>query len=353
VTSAPIVSVDVEKILSSNQYTWLVTGAAGFIGSNLCEFLVRQNQRVVGLDNLATGHLHNVEDVKKIAAELGRTKNFSFQTGDITEPSTCDAVVTNVDFVLHQAALGSVPRSLKTPLVTHKANVDGFVCMLNASASAGVKRFVYASSSSVYGDSGELPKVESRTGSLLSPYAATKAVNELYADVFQRCYGIECVGLRYFNVFGKRQDPNGPYAAVIPKWLLALLHNQPLVVNGDGSTSRDFCYIDNVVQANVKAALRTESLDRSSVVNVAYGEQTSLLELAEMLRNGLAMAKGVPTADLQSLIEHRDFRAGDVRHSLANILQAKELFGYMPTHSLSEGLIDTCRWYLKNQERLL
>jgi UDP-N-acetylglucosamine/UDP-N-acetylgalactosamine 4-epimerase len=344
---------DLPSVLTKNQWHWLVTGAAGFIGSNLCEYLVRNNQRVTAFDNLATGHLHNIQDVQQIAAQLNRTALFKFIQGDATVYSDAKSAATGVDFVLHQAALGSVPRSIKTPLASHNANVDGFINIIDASVNAKVKRFVYASSSSVYGDSAELPKVEERTGSLLSPYAATKAINETYASVFQRCYGIECVGLRYFNVFGRRQDPNGPYAAVIPKWLLALLQDEPLIINGDGQTSRDFCYIDNVVQANIRAALFQSALPEATALNIAFGDQTDLNRLASMLRQGLANAQGVGVETLTAPVQYRDFRAGDVRHSLASIAKAKAQIGYQPTHSLAQGLVETCSWYLSNRERLL
>jgi UDP-N-acetylglucosamine/UDP-N-acetylgalactosamine 4-epimerase len=338
--------------LTQQRLNWVVTGAAGFIGSNLCEYLVRNNQKVTGFDNLATGHLHNIEDVREIASRLNRSELFKFIKGDITNFSECEAVVTGADVLLHQAALGSVPRSIKTPLLSHAANVDGFINILNACVQANVKRFVYASSSSVYGDSPTLPKVEDQIGNLLSPYAATKAINETYAAVFQRCYGIECVGLRYFNVFGKRQDPHGPYAAVIPRWLSAILEHRPLVINGDGLTSRDFCYIENVIQANVLAGINPMRSDRAEAFNVAFGEQTSLSTLAKLLKLGLASAMNIDADQLTAPIIHSDFRSGDIRHSLANIEKAKIHFGYDPTHSLAQGLIETCSWYLQNRERL-
>jgi UDP-N-acetylglucosamine/UDP-N-acetylgalactosamine 4-epimerase len=336
----------------SHQKHWLVTGAAGFIGSNLCEFLLKSGQRVTAMDNYLTGHPHNIVDIQKVAADLGASNNFTFLEADIRKFEDCTRAVQNIDVVLHQAALGSVPRSINNPIASHEVNVDGFLNMLKASVDGSIKRFVYASSSSVYGDSPDLPKVESKTGNILSPYAATKAINELYASVFQRNYGIQCIGLRYFNVFGRRQDPNGPYAAVIPKWLSALLSNTPVIINGDGLTSRDFCYIDNVIQANIRAALAPLSEPKAEVFNIAFGEKTELNELAAMLRSGLARAMNVPIEQLTSPIQHSDFRAGDIRHSLASTQAAKALLGYDPKHSLADGLTETCSWYLDHKDRL-
>jgi UDP-N-acetylglucosamine/UDP-N-acetylgalactosamine 4-epimerase len=328
---------------------WLVTGAAGFIGSNLCVALLEAGQKVVGLDNFETGHRDNVRDIEDVAAAQAQA-SFRFIEGDIRDAEVCNQACQGVTRVLHQAALGSVPRSIKTPLLTHAANVDGFINMLNAAVTAKVKRFVYASSSSVYGDSPDLPKVESKTGAVLSPYAATKAINELYAGVFQRTYGIECVGLRYFNVFGPRQDPRGAYAAVIPKWAAALMDGEPVVVNGDGSTSRDFCYVGNAVQANLHAALTPDLPPSAQVFNVAFGQQTTLLELANAMREELGLAMG--RAELTMNLQHQDFRAGDIRHSLADIAHAQRLLRYAPEVSIAQGLRLAMPWYVKNRKRL-
>lgn len=304
--------------------TWLVTGAAGFIGSHLVETLLRDGETVVGFDNFATGHQRNLDDAVKRG---GNAERFRFINGDITDLAACGQACSGVDYVLHQAALGSVPRSIERPLDTHRANVDGFINMLVAARDAKVKRFVYASSSSVYGDDPGLPKIEARTGRVLSPYAATKQINETYARVFERTYGLETAGLRYFNVFGPRQDPNGAYAAVMPRWFAALQKGEDCVINGDGSTSRDFCFVKNVVQANVKAA--TAPGASNEVYNVAYGGKTSLLELYEMISARL----GVKRAPV-----FKPFRAGDIKDSQADISLAQTKLGYAPTHSVAQGL---------------
>ena len=301
---------------------WLVTGAAGFIGSHLTESLLKLNQTVVGLDNYSTGFASNIEDVRNQISPLQR-RSFRMIEGDITRPADCRKACRGVDYVLHQAALGSVPRSFKTPLQTHLANTTGFLEILLAAQSANVKRVVYASSSSVYGDEKTLPKKESRTGTPLSPYAVSKAVDELYAGVFRTGYGQEIVGLRYFNVFGPRQDPNGPYAAVIPQWIQALLKDQKTQVYGDGKTSRDFCYVANAVQANLLAATSDQGLGRT--YNVAAGARTTLRQLHRLLRK-LTGAKDCP--------QHCAFREGDVRHSLADISLAKRELAFRPTHTL-------------------
>ena len=316
---------------------WLVTGGAGFIGSHLVETLLREGQTVVALDSLVTGYQRNVDDAVKRAGE-GAAARFTFLRGDITSLESCQAACAGVDYVLHQAALGSVPRSIALPLDSHRANVDGFMNMLIAARDAKVKRFVFASSSSVYGDDPTLPKVESRTGRVLSPYAATKHINEVYASVFQRTYGIETIGLRYFNVFGPRQDPNGAYAAVIPKWMAALVEGQRCLINGDGSTSRDFCFVSNAVQANVRAALTQTEGATDCVYNVAVGGKTSLLELYELIRERLAR-KRPAVASLQPVFQ--PFRAGDIKDSQADISRAKEKLGYAPTHSVAQGLDET------------
>jgi UDP-N-acetylglucosamine/UDP-N-acetylgalactosamine 4-epimerase len=323
---------------------WLVTGAAGFIGSNIVEALLRLNQRVVGLDNFATGHRRNLTEVRSLVTP-SQWERFSFIAGDIEDLRTCQRACRGIDYVSHQAALGSVPRSLQEPLASHASNVTGFLHMLEAARQAGVKRFVYASSSAIYGDHPALPKVESVIGKPLSPYAVTKFANELYADVFGRCYGTESIGLRYFNVFGPRQDPEGPYAAVIPKWVAAMILNRPVVINGDGNTSRDFCYVANAVQANLLAA--TTKLPRAvnQIYNVALNERTSLNELYRLLRDQLA-PHYPHLRDARPV--HRDFRAGDVRHSQADIGRAKRLLGFRPTHRIAQGLEAALAWYRQN-----
>jgi UDP-N-acetylglucosamine 4-epimerase len=335
--------------LAEQPATWLITGCAGFVGSNLLETLLRLNQRVVGLDNFATGHQRNLDEVQA-SVTPEQWANFMFIRGDIQVLEDCQrAMVWNVggqtqgvEYVLHQAALGSVPRSIEDPIRTNAHNIDGFLNMLVASRDAKVKRFVYAASSSTYGDHPGLPKVEDRIGKPLSPYAVTKLVNELYADVFGRVYGLQSVGLRYFNIVGKRQDPNGPYAAVIPKWIASLLKNEPVFINGDGETSRDFCYIDNAVQANLLAATTTNPEAVNQVYNVAVGDRTTLNQLFEMIVANLA-DYGCPTT---TKAQYRDFRAGDVRHSMADVGKARTLLGYEPTHRIGEGLKEAIGWYV-------
>jgi len=322
---------------------WLVTGAAGFIGSNLVESLLRLGQSVTGLDNFATGRPANLEDVR-VAVGSAAWERFRFVEGDIRDLETCRDGVDGVEVVLHQAALGSVPRSILDPLSSHGANVDGFVNMLVAARDAGVRRFVYAGSSSTYGDEPNLPKVEDRIGQPLSPYAATKLVNEVYAGVFQRVYGLSCVGLRYFNVFGPRQDPQGPYAAVIPRWIDSLLSGAPCVINGDGQTSRDFCYVENVVQANLLAA--TAESAGSGVFNIAAGGRMTLLELHDVLRDWLLRNRGVESP----APVFAPFRPGDVRHSLADIGRARRELGYEPTYDARAGLERTMEWYVARAE---
>ena len=322
--------------------TWLVTGVAGFIGSNLAEALLHLDQHVIGLDNFATGHKKNLAQVE---ASVGpeRWARFRFTNGDICAPDTCRSVCQGVDYVLHQAALGSVPRSLEDPLSTHAANNTGFLNMLLAARDARVKRFVYAASSSTYGDHPGLPKVEDVIGKPLSPYAVTKLVDELYADVFGRCYGMESIGLRYFNIFGRRQDPAGAYAAVVPKWVASMIHNEPVHINGDGETSRDFCYIDNVIQANLLAATSQHAEAANQVYNVAVGDRTTLNQLFDAIR--VLLAPRFPhLADYKPV--YRDFRAGDVRHSLADISKARSRLGYAPSHRIGEGLGEAMDWYV-------
>ncbi|MBE2252276.1 MAG: SDR family oxidoreductase [Myxococcus sp.] len=315
-------------------HRWLVTGAAGFIGSHLVEQLLSRGQRVVGLDNFATGKQQNLDEAVAKAGP-GAKERFSFTEGDITSLETCQQACAGVDFVLHQAALGSVPRSIKDPLASHRANVDGFVNMLVAARDAKVKRFVFASSSSVYGDDPTLPKVEARTGRVLSPYAATKLVNELYASVFERTYGLQTVGLRYFNVFGPRQDPNGPYAAVIPKWMASLYGGEAPELNGDGTTSRDFCFVLNAVQANLRGALAPGDDVSDTVYNVAVGDRTSLTQLYALIRERVAKTRP-EVKDLAP--RHQPFRPGDIKDSQADTTRARERLGYAPTHTIAQGL---------------
>ncbi|MBK6602130.1 MAG: Vi polysaccharide biosynthesis UDP-N-acetylglucosaminuronic acid C-4 epimerase TviC [Betaproteobacteria bacterium] len=328
--------------LVANPRRWLVTGSAGFIGSHLVESLLRLDQTVVGLDNFATGHRRNIDEVEAGVTAVQRARH-RFIEGDIRDLAACRDACAGVDVVLHQAALGSVPRSLADPITTNATNVDGFLNMLVAARDAGVSRFVYAASSSTYGDHPALPKVEDLIGRPLSPYAVTKLVNELYADVFARCYGLQTIGLRYFNVFGERQDPEGAYAAVIPRWVRALLTGEEVVINGDGETSRDFCYVGNAVQANLLAATTTDVAAINQIYNVAVDDRTSLNRLFEMLREELARTE----PDVAGRVPvHRDFRPGDVRHSQADICKARRLLGYEPAHRLVEGLRIAMPWYV-------
>jgi UDP-N-acetylglucosamine/UDP-N-acetylgalactosamine 4-epimerase len=328
---------EVEDALRAAPRTWLVTGAAGFIGSNLVERLLELGQQVVGLDNLATGNEENLAGFS--APESG---GFRFVHGDICDPDACNDALAGVDVVLHQAALGSVPRSIADPLATHRANVDGFLTLLLAARDAGVGRFVYAASSSTYGDHPALPKVEDAIGRPLSPYAVTKQVGELYAGVFHRVYGMETIGLRYFNVFGRRQDPQGPYAAVIPRWVGNLLEGRPCRINGDGENSRDFCYIDNVLQANLLAATAVDPAVLGQVYNVAYGQRTTLNELFVLIRD--AVARHRPDA-ADAVPEHGPPAPGDVRHSLADLGKIQRVLGYRPTRDVRSGLEEAVDWY--------
>jgi UDP-N-acetylglucosamine 4-epimerase len=328
--------------LQSEPHSWLITGVAGFIGSNLLETLLKLNQNVVGLDNFATGHQRNLNEVKTLVSPT-QWANFSFINGDICNLAGCQKAVMGVDYVLHQAALGSVPRSVTDPIASNATNISGFLNMLVAARDAKVKRFVYAASSSTYGDHPALPKIEDTIGKPLSPYAVTKYVNELYADVFGKTYGLQSIGLRYFNVFGPRQDPNGAYAAVIPKWISSMIKNEPIYINGDGETSRDFCFVNNAVQANLLAATVQMPEAVNQVYNVAVGGRTTLNELYAQLKS-----------KLESLYPHltdaspvyRDFRAGDVRHSLADISKAIANLGYAPTQRVSQGLDLAMPWYI-------
>ncbi len=326
--------------LKQNPKIWLITGVAGFIGSNLLETLLKLDQRVVGLDNFATGHQYNLDEVQSLV-KAEQWNNFTFIQGDIRNLEDCQKACTNVDYVLHQAALGSVPRSIADPIMTNSANITGFLNMLVAARDARVSSFTYAASSSTYGDHPALPKVEENIGKPLSPYAVTKYVNELYAEVFARTYGFKSIGLRYFNVFGKRQDPNGAYAAVIPKWTAAMIVGDDIYINGDGETSRDFCFIENTVQANILAATTQNDDAKNQVYNVAVGDRTTLNDLfnaikAALHENGVTYTKE-PV--------YRDFRAGDVRHSQASIEKIKNLLGYQPEFVISQGIDHAMPWY--------
>ncbi len=341
--SHPAKYQQVRRHLMERQYHWLITGVAGFIGSALLEALLRLNQKVTGLDNFSTGYQDNLDQVSKAVGQRA-WQNFQLITGDIREPEDCLRACKGVDYVLHEAALGSVPRSIDDPVLTNANNITGFLNMLVACRDSGVKRVVYAASSSTYGDHPDLPKVEAVIGKPLSPYAVTKYVNELYADVFARCYGMESIGLRYFNVFGPRQDQNGAYASVIPQWIGAMTNDQPVNINGDGDTSRDFCFIDNVVQANLLAALTDDPQAVNQIYNVALNERTSLNELHELLNSLLA---DIFPGLRQHQPRHLPFRAGDVRHSQADISKASALLGFEPTHRLRDGLIETLNWHKK------
>ncbi len=334
----------VKASLKAQPRTWLITGVAGFIGSNLLENLLRLDQRVIGLDNFATGYSRNLEDVRGLV-DPQQWQRFSFIEGDIRNLDSCMLACEGVDYVLHQAALGSVPRSLADPVTSNATNISGFLNMLVAARDSEVKSFTYAASSSTYGDHPALPKVEANIGKPLSPYAVTKLVNELYADVFARSYGFTTIGLRYFNVFGCRQDPNGAYAAVIPKWTASLIEGEPVFINGDGETSRDFCYVANAVQANILASVTTDSAARNQVYNVAVGDRTTLNQLYGLLRDGL-LAEGV-SSDARPT--YRDFRLGDVRHSQADISKAQRLLGYEPSHTLKQGLDEALSWYVAHR----
>lgn len=333
---------EIQTELCQQPRTWLVTGVAGFIGSNLLETLLKLDQRVVGLDNFATGHQRNLDEVRSLVTQA-QWAGFSFIQGDIRQLDDCRHACAGVDHVLHQAALGSVPRSLADPLTSNATNIDGFLNMLVASREAKVRSFVYAASSSTYGDHPGLPKIEDTIGKPLSPYAVTKYVNELYADVFARSYGFNTIGLRYFNVFGKRQDPNGAYAAVIPKWTAAMIQGDDLHINGDGETSRDFCFVDNAVQANLLAATTPDDAATNQVYNVAVGDRTSLNQLFGAIQHTLT-ANSVVYAKTPF---YRDFRAGDVRHSQADISKARRLLGYSPSHDIHAGIKVAMPWYVR------
>lgn len=337
------VYAQVKKDLSASPRTWLITGAAGFIGSNLLETLLMCDQQVRGLDNFSTGFQHNLDQVEQKVSK-SQWSRFSFIEGDIRDEKTCQSACHGIEYVLHQAALGSVPRSLENPLLTHANNLTGCLNMLVAARDQGVEKFVYAASSSTYGDHPGLPKVEDRIGKPLSPYAVTKYVNELYADVFSRCYDIKPIGLRYFNIFGQRQDPNGAYAAVIPKWFAGLMAREKVFINGDGTTSRDFCYIDNCVQANIMAATADHKEAFNQVYNIAFGQRTTLTELFDHIQKRVK-ERVDNYKDTEPI--YRDFRPGDVKHSLADISKARSLIGYEPEFSVLQGLDQAADWYVK------
>ena len=331
--------------LLSSPKTWLVTGVAGFIGSNLLEHLLKLNQKVVGLDNFATGHQHNLDEVQGLVT-AEQWQGFNFIEGDIRNYQDCETALANngegVDYVLHQAALGSVPRSIADPVTTNAANISGFLNMLQAAKEAKVKSFTYAASSSTYGDHPALPKVEENIGNPLSPYAVTKYVNELYAGVYAKTYGFKTIGLRYFNVFGQRQDPNGAYAAVIPKWTADMIKGEDVFINGDGETSRDFCFIENTVQMNILAATAPDEA-KDNVYNVAVGDRTTLNDLYQAIQSALNQCNIETTKEPI----YRDFRVGDVRHSQAAVQKAVVNLGYSPEFRIGEGIVITTNWYLQ------
>ena len=342
---------EITKYLKKNQNTWLITGVAGFIGSNLLEALLKLNQKVVGIDNFDTGYQHNIDAaISDAATSLDQTlekvgENFTFINGDIRILDDCKNACKNIDYVLHHAAIGSVPRSIQDPIYTNKANIDGFLNMIISANEAQVRMFVYAASSSTYGDSNDLPKIESKIGKPISPYAVTKLVNEVYADVFNTVYGFNSIGLRYFNIFGKRQDPNGAYAAVITQWIKSMLNNQSVFINGNGENSRDFCYIENVIQINILSAL-TENIESfNEVYNVAVNDRTSLNELHSLINTELV--NRMPNIKTNKPI-YRQPRIGDIMHSLADISKAKELLNYNPKFLIEDGLKETIKWYINN-----
>lgn len=327
--------------LADNPKNWLVTGVAGFIGSNILERLLLLDQHVVGLDNFSTGHKSNLESVRQLVSPEQWSK-FTFFDGDISSIDDCRRSCANINYVLHQAAVGSVPRSIEDPISTNISNVDGFLNMLVAARDGNVDKFVFAASSSTYGDHPGLPKVEDEIGKPLSPYAVTKLVNELYADVFSRCYGLDFIGLRYFNIFGKRQDPNGSYAAVIPKWVDSLSRGEAITINGTGETSRDFCYVDNAVQANILAACSTDRQAVNQIYNIAVGDRTSLNDLQVMISAIINKYQDIP----EQIVRFAPFRVGDVMHSQASIEKAISLLGYKPQYSALKGLETAIPWYL-------
>jgi nucleoside-diphosphate-sugar epimerase len=334
----------IKKKLIKKPKRWLITGVAGFIGSNLLEELLNLNQEIIGLDNFSTGKKTNLVNVKNKVGD-NKWKNFKFIKGDVANYKDCVKACDDINFVLHQAALGSVQRSINDPLKTNKNNISGFLNILFAAKNSKVERFVYAASSSVYGDHPDLPKIENKIGKPLSPYALTKLVNEIYAEVFAKTYDFKSIGLRYFNVFGKMQNPQGDYAAVIPRWIFSMINDEDIIINGDGETSRDFCYIDNVIQANILAAITTNDLALDNVYNIAYGNKTSLNELFKAIQTNLNKRN----VNYTKKPIFREFRKGDVRHSLANIDKAKKLLKYNPKFDFNKGLKKTIEWYLTKQ----
>lgn len=331
------------ETLQAQPKMWLVTGVAGFIGSNLLETLLKLDQTVVGLDNFATGHQYNLDQVQALVSPEQWAK-FKFIEGDIRKLADCQKACAGVDYVLHEAALGSVPRSIADPITTNETNISGFLNMLTAARDAGVSSFTYAASSSTYGDHPALPKVEENIGKPLSPYAVTKYVNELYADVFAKTYGFKAIGLRYFNVFGQRQDPNGAYAAVIPKWTAAMIAGEDVFINGDGETSRDFCFIDNTVQANILAATTQDDAAKNQVYNVAVGDRTTL----NGLFNAIKVSLNENDVNYAKDAVYREFRVGDVRHSQASIAKIEKALGYAPEFRIDAGIQLAMRWYVQN-----
>lgn len=336
---------EVEENLKNNPKTWLITGVAGFIGSNLLERLLKLNQKVIGLDNFSTGFEINLNEVKDIVGHK-TWANFDFIHGDINNYEACLKAVNSVDYVLHQAALGSVPRSIEHPINSNNVNISGFLNVLHAAKEKKTKSFVYASSSSVYGDNNNLPKMEQNIGDPLSPYALTKLSNEMYSEVYSKVFDFHSIGLRYFNVFGKRQTPNSQYAAVIPKWIAAMIDNKDVHIYGDGKTSRDFCYVENVIQINILASIA--GTNKSDVYNVAVGKQSSLNELYEIIRNNL---QSKLNSTIKSNIVYEDFRKGDVRHSLADISKAGLNLKYSPQYDLQKGIEDSITWYIKHLDK--
>lgn len=329
----------IQLSLQNSPKVWLVTGVAGFIGSNLLEVLLKLNQQVVGLDNFSTGHQHNLDEVKSLVTKE-QWSRFNFIEGDIRDYATCQMSLNNVDYVLHQAALGSVPRSIANPITSNEVNITGFLNMLTAAKEACVKSFTYAASSSTYGDHKALPKVEEVIGNPLSPYAVTKYVNELYAKVYASTYEFKTIGLRYFNVFGQRQDPNGAYAAVIPKWTASMIKGDVVHINGDGETSRDFCFIENVVQMNILAAT-AEDKNKNEIYNVAVGDRTTLNQLYFLIKG--ALLKNNVDVGVEPV--YQGFRAGDVRHSQADISKAIDKLGYSPKFNIESGVNKAMPWY--------
>lgn len=340
-----MISIESIKLdLQSSPKLWLITGVAGFIGSNLLEYLLKLDQVVIGVDNFSTGYRHNLDEVRQLVSSA-QWKNFTIVEGDIRDFSVCEKLTQGVNYVLHQAALGSVPRSIEDPISTNANNIDGFLNILVASKNSNVESFTYAASSSTYGDHPDLPKKEEAIGRPLSPYAVTKLVNELYAEVFSRTYGFHSIGLRYFNVFGPRQDPSGAYAAVIPRWISSMIKGERIQINGDGETSRDFCYVKNVVQANLFAATCVVTDAKNQIYNVAVGERTSLNELYGYLRN--ILNEKLPLLEIGNP-EYIEFRDGDVRHSQADLSKIRNLLGYLPEYQVHRGLLEGVDWYIDN-----